>query len=193
MSYEPVIPEPIKVGDTVYLDPHVADKLPDGTKVSRTYTVKAVNKRVITLDDDSKWSVGRDGLTGSSFKAFGRVESYTAPYIRRGQPHLKAITPAEFRRIWEEHNHEADLAKRQGYRELIRVAGLTGAILTTLQQPSKTGWQRGELRGLREANPLPEEWDIAVEDALLTLASKLGDIRQTLGSISERLINLTER
>lgn len=193
MSYEPVIPEPIKVGDTVYLDPRTPDKLPDGTKVSRIYTVKAVNQRVITLEDDSKWSVGRDGLTGFFFKEYGRGDSWTAPYIRRGQPHLKAISPDEFRTIWGEHNHERDLARQQGLRDLIERAGLTGAILTTLQQPSPTGWQRGELRDLRKANPKPEEWDAAVEDALLTLASKLGDIRQTLGSISERLINLTER
>lgn len=181
--------EPIKVGDVVYLSPNSSDKLPDGTKVSRTYTVKAVNSRAITLDDESKWSVGRGGLTSESFKAYGQADSWTAPYIRRGQASYQAITHGEYRRILDEHNREVVSAQNQQRRDLIEQVGLTGAIIQTVTT-DRSGWLRGNLRALRDANNEPEKWCSALEDALLTLGPRLTAIRSSLETISQHIAEI---
>ena len=187
--------EPVKVGDTLYLD--------NGTRNAPLWLAVKVTRITGTFIETEglaegttlQWNLGRSDLRGTSWKERGRADSYYGRYAYRrpmGED-VSAITPAEARTKIEAERAEAQQREQERRGAILAERGLRGLILDALE--TDRGIASLHLRSVRNSLPESERDDYynEVERLLGDTFEQLRNMRERVKSYGEQLKSLSER
>ena len=186
--------EPVKVGDTLYLD--------NGTRNAPLWLAVKVTRITGTFIETEglaegttlQWTLGRSDIRGTSWKERGRADSYYGKYVYR-EPlgDATAISPAEARTKIEAEREEARQREQDRRDAILADRGLRGLILDALE--TEQGIASLHLRSVRNSLPESERDDYynEVERLLGDTFEQLRNMRKRVKSYGEQLESLSER